>query len=121
MFTCYISKEELADYLGKTIDELPENSMTLMQRASELIAIASRKAFKPHNERHVEAIKLATCAQCQQWIENDINPVADNVVSTYRLGELSVTYDKGNSSPNKLCTMAIQYLNSCHLLYKGMG
>ena len=120
MFIEYATAEDLAKYLGIPVEELPKGHNILLQRASELIGIAMRNNFKPSNENHVEAAKLATCAQCQNWIENDLSPVSNSHVASYSLGELSITYSDVDRFSNKLSVSAARYLNHQHLLYKGM-
>lgn len=120
MFVEYASSEDLAKYIGKSIDELPKGVNILIKRASELVCISMRNNFNPENAAHIEAAKLAVCSQCQNWIENEVSAVSDNNVSSFSLGELSITYSDIAKYPNKLCSTAAMYLNYKHLLYKGM-
>lgn len=121
VFTCLITKAELADYMGKSESELPRNVEIIIERASELIIMSVLRNYNKDNDEHVEVVKKACCAQCQNWLENDLSPVSDNNVSSYSLGELSITYNNTQNISNKLCNMAIKYLSLKHLLYKGMG
>ena len=121
MFVDYATKSDLASYMGISEESLPLNSEILIKRASELICIAMRSNYNSNDENHVEAAKLATCSQCQNWIENELNGVSTNPVSSYSLGELSVTYSDVDKLSNSLCTSSVKYLNHLHLLYKGMG
>lgn len=120
MFVDYATKADLAEYMGKKEDELPSGVEILIKRASEIICIAMRGNYNPNNEEHVEAAKLATCAQCQDWIEREVSAVANNNVASFSLGELSITYSDVDKYSNKLSTAAVRYLNYKHLLYKGM-
>ena len=120
MFNMLADRKDLAEYMGKSDTDLSESVDVLLRRASEIITIAMRNNFKPENEEHVEVAKLATCAQCQNWIENELSPVSDSRVSSYSLGDLSVTYSDVDKLSNKLCLTAVRYLNYKHLLYKGM-
>lgn len=120
MFVDYATKADLAEYMGKKEDELPSGVEILIKRASEIIFIAMRGNYNPNNEEHVEAAKLATCAQCQDWIEREVSAVANNNVASFSLGELSITYSDVDKYSNKLSTAAVRYLNYKHLLYKGM-
>lgn len=120
LFTCLVSVDDLAEYMGKPIEELPKNTDILIKRASELINMAIKRNYNPENEAHVEAVKLACCSQCQNWIDNEISPVSERNISSYSLGELSITYSDVDKVSNNLNTMTIRYLNSQYLLYKGM-
>lgn len=120
MFVEYATDADVAEYMGKQVDELPSGIIVLIKRASELVCIAMRKNYNPNNEEHVEAAKLAVCAQCQNWIETEISPVSNNNIASYSLGELSITYSDVDKYSNKLCVAAIRYLSYKHLLYKGM-
>ena len=121
MFVDYATKSDLATYMGKVEDDLPKGVDILIKRASELVCIAMRGNYNPNNEEHVEAAKLAVCAQCQDWIEREVSAVANNNIASFSLGELSITYSDVDKYSNKLSTTSIRYLNHKHLLYKGMG
>ena len=121
MFIDYATSEDVAVYMGKKPEEMPEGIGVLVKRANELIHIAMRGNYNPNNNDHAEAAKLAVCAQCQHWIETDLSPVSDSNIQSYSLGELSITYASIDANcSNKLCTTAMRYLNVRHLLFKGM-
>ena len=120
MFVEYATKADLAEYMGKKEDELPAGVDVLIKRASEIVCIAMRENYDPSNDEHVEAAKLAVCAQCQDWIEREVSAVAVNNIASFSLGELSITYSDVDKYSNKLCVTAVRYLNYKHLMYKGM-
>ena len=120
MFVDYATKSDLAEYMGKKEEELPSGVEILINRASELVCIAMRANYNPNNEHHVEAAKLAVCAQSQDWIEREVSAVANNNVANFSLGELSITYSDVDKYSNKLSVTAVRYLNYKHLLFKGM-
>lgn len=120
MFVEYATPTDLAEYMGVKEEEFPKGINIMLRRASELVGIAMRNNYNPGYESHVEAAKLATCAQCQNWIETNLSPVTNGNVSSYSLGELSITYSDVDKYSNKLCVTAVRYLNVKHLLYKGM-
>ena len=120
MFVEYATISDLAEYTGIKEEDLPKGINILLRRASELVGIAMRGNYNPEYESHVEAAKLATCSQCQNWIETNVSPVSNGNVSSYSLGELSITYSDVDKFSNKLCSAAVRYLNAKHLLYKGM-
>lgn len=116
----FITSADLAGYMGQKEEELPKNIEILIKRGSELVSIAMRNNYNPNNPGHVEAAKLATCAQCQDWIEREVSAVSNNNMSSFSLGELSITYSDVDKYANKLCSTSVRYLNHRHLLYKGM-
>lgn len=120
MFIELATPDDLASYMGKEVSELPDGIAIVLKRASEVVQVAMRDNYNPNYESHVEAAKLAVCAQAQFWLENDLNPVSSGEISSYSLGELSVTYSDAAKLTNKLCATAFRYLNYKHLLYKGM-
>lgn len=120
LFTSLASIDDLAEYMGKPVEELPNNTEVLIKRASEIINVAIKRNYNPNNEAHVEAARLACCSQCQSWIDNEISPVSERNVSSYSLGELSITYADVGKVSNSLNSMATRYLNSQYLLYKGL-
>ena len=120
MFLEFAELDDLASYMGKDKSELPGGTAIMLKRASELVGIAMRNNYNHNYESHREAAKLAVCSQCQSWIENEIGPVVDKNISSYSLGELSVTYSDVDKLSSKLCSTAVRYLNHKCLLYKGM-
>ena len=120
MFIEYATKSDLAEYMGAEGQSLPIGIEIAIKRANELIGIAMRNNYNPRKELHVEAAKLAVCAQVQNWIENNVSPVSNGNISSYSLGELSITYSDVDKYSNKLCTTSARYLNNQCLLYKGL-
>ena len=120
MYKDFITLDELAEYMGIDVGSLPKISNILISRASELIGMAIKNNYDEGNPNHVEAVKLATCSQCQNWIETKSSAVSNGNISSYSLGELSITFSDVDKYSNKLCLMSVKYLNSHHLLYKGM-
>ena len=120
MFINHATASDLASYMGVSEQELPKNVEILIKRASELVEIAMRGNYNSNELKHVESAKLAVCSQCQNWIETNLSPVSNGNVSSYSLGELSVTFSDVDKMSNKLCVTSIRYLNHAHLTYKGM-
>lgn len=121
MFVEYATQGDLAEYMGKKEEEMPQGVEILLKRANELVCIAMRNNYNSKNDEHVEAAKLAVCAQCQDWIEREVSAVANGNIASFSLGELSITYSDVDKYSNKLSNVAVRYLNHKHLLYKGMG
>lgn len=65
----YVTEAELAEYLAIDIDQLPDDVLRLIKRASEMIDYYTRNRIDEDNSNHLEAAKLATLAQIEQWIE----------------------------------------------------
>lgn len=120
MFTAFVTKNELAAYMSKDSTLLPDNTEILIQRASELIKMSMRNNYNPSNSSHVEVVKLATCAQVQDWIEREVSAIASDNISGYSLGELSISYANQDLVHNMINLLACRYLNSECLLYKGL-
>lgn len=75
----YATLEDFENYLGVTP---PANSATLLKRASNLVAYATRSAVYsvdvndyPTDPKLSLALNEATCAQATAWYVNDIDPV----------------------------------------------
>ena len=120
MFVEHATSVDVSAYMGKQLDEMPKGIEIVVKRANELVHIAMRGNYNENNDDHIEAAKLAVCAQCQHWIETELSPVSNNNIQSFSLGELSITYSDVDKYSNKLCTTAVRYLNHKHLLYKGM-
>lgn len=76
----YASIEDFTSYIGTTA---PANAETLLKRASNLVAYATRSAIytvdefdMPVDQKLLSAMNEATCAQASAWFVNDIDPVA---------------------------------------------
>lgn len=120
MFVNYATKNDLAEYMGKSEEELPKGVEVVVKRANELICIAMRNNYNPNNVEHIEAAKLAVCAQCQDWIEREVSGVSNQNIANFSLGELSISYADAEKFSNKLSVTSARYLNHKHLLFKGM-
>ena len=120
-----ITKEDLVKYgTFDTVDAVPDDHKKLVLFASDLVMHLVKNNYNPQSEVHVLAVKKAICSQVSYWFESGINPVDDSDVSSYSLGELSVSLGSNSSSQgqsrNALCSMSRMYLNDAYLLYRGM-
>lgn len=118
-----VTPEDLVNYGSfDNASELPENSRKLIQFASDMVMCLIKNNYNPSSEAHVLAVKKAICSQVSYWVESGTNPLDQSNVSSYSLGELSVT--SGQPSPTGikpvLCRMSMIYLNDCYLLYRGL-
>lgn len=115
----YATLDDLKAYMG--VEELPKNASILLERASELVNFAIRGNYDSEKEYHKQAVKLAVCAQCQNWIETKVSAVSNGNISSYSLDGLSITFSDVDKFGNKLCVTSCRYLNKYHLMYRGLG
>lgn len=116
-YTVYATKAELASFTGKSVDVLPANTDALLQKASDLITNCI--LVEIDMETHSEALRLATCAQAEYWMESGDQDENAGQIQSYTAGSVSVTYkDTGVKRP--ICTRARGYLNKQGLLYRGI-
>lgn len=118
-----IMNEDLVKYGTFTSQEsLPENSEKLIMFASDLVMSMVRSSYNPENGAHVLAVTKAICCQVSYWVESGTSPIGQSDVTSYTLGELSVSIDNqagGQAGGTALCQMSKAYLNSQYLLYRG--
>lgn len=121
----YASLDDLKEYMGKSTfeSETSENIKQMLLRANEIIEIATVKNYVSSDALHVSMTKKAACAQTQYWIENGQSPLSDAPISSYSLGDMSMTMasSQGQGRPGiSLCSMSLYYLRSARLLYRGL-
>jgi hypothetical protein len=98
------------------------NANKLLQYAESIIWHAVRKTFSSTSALHIASVKKAVVAQVAFWYENDVSPESDAGISSYSLGDLSVTRESSNGNPaTTLCKFAKMFLNEEHLIYRGLG
>ena len=113
--------EDLAEYLGVEINALPANSQRLLNRASEGITQVILGNMDKSNADHLEAVKLATCAQVEFWNEVSEEAAISGLVQSFKLGDLSMDMGSSTSSdPRRLSTRSLRYLNQQGLLFAGI-
>ena len=118
----YATLADLAEYLGVQEFELDENSQRLIFCASMLIDMYTLGKINVNNYLHMEAAKLATCAQVEFWQATG-DPMG--VLSTFNslsLGSFSATLSntQNTSSNLPLAPRAYQALFMEGLLYTGV-
>ena len=110
--------------LFRVSSELPENASFLLDRANDLIGSMIRPNYKPSNELHRNAARNAVCAQASYWINTGTSPDDELDFGSYTLGDLSVSGrgsgSAGGTRPSALSPLALRYLRSECLLYKGV-
>lgn len=112
----YATKADLAAFTGLLETELPADSDRLLQRASELVDVATMGRIDPSVTEQAEAAKNATCAQVEYWLqvgeEMDIFGLKDGIaIGSFRTDSL----------PQALAPRARRYLFLAGLLYRGVG
>lgn len=125
-YPIYATKEELANYLGlENIDQLLEDAERLLKRASELVYSLSYGNIINTNENHLEALKLATCAQVEYWNEiSEQSAIVGQKVNSFSIGDISMNFGNdmslGDQSNSKVAPRASRYLNDQGLMYRGL-
>jgi len=117
------NNDDLKEFLD--VEEVPEACERLLQRASELIYQATFTNLDLNNDKHVEAVKLATCAQVEYWLEVGemfafVNGVRSLSIDSFQIefsptNQMSESMDKG-----QLANRARNFLLIEGLLYRGM-
>lgn len=120
-----VTKEDLVQYgFFESLDIVPANYLKLISAASDLVMYSVKNNYNPISESHVLAVKKAICSQVSYWNENGTNHLNESEVSSYSLGELSVSVSSNPNEQaqkhNRLCPTAVMYLNDVYLLYRGM-
>lgn len=117
IYSVYATLTDLATYLETTVDLLPLGSSRLLKRASELIQQTTQSNIRISMPSHMEALKLATCAQVEYWNEIGENNALSSGMKSFSNGDISITMQK---EYNVLGNRATTYLNQQHLLYRGI-
>lgn len=126
MYELYATKEDLAEYLNIHIDLLDEDTERLLQRASELINQMAIDNVDMKNQLHIEALKLATCAQVEFWREVGEGIDGFGKPLSYSIGKVSMNFGGSGSSgidlklDEVLSNRARMYLQRRFLLYRGI-
>lgn len=116
-YEVYATKNELAQYLGKTLEELPVDSDRLLSRASELVGQVVLNNLDKNNPDDMEAVCLATCAQIEYWLEIGETPSTIGAINNFNMNGVSMSFRNGSDI---LSPRAKVYLNSQYLLYRGI-
>jgi hypothetical protein len=112
----YATLNDVASYLTINMEDLPAMTVRLISRASEDVYYQVRNQYDSSNSSHVEAVKMATCAQVEFWLTlGDDSPSIIDPKNGISIGTLKVDADFG-----KLCKRAKRYLFSEGLLYRGV-
>lgn len=118
IFEQIATKADLAKFLAVEETSLPINADRLLLRASELIQQAMLNNYNKSNTEHVEAAKLAVCAQVECWIEAGEGVAGP--VQSYSVGDVSVNFGANSQNRGQLAIRAKMFLNQQGLLYRGV-
>ena len=119
IYSVYATLADLADYLGVVESDLDSNSTRLLKRASELMQQLTQDNYDSTNDDHVEAMKLATCAQVELWQSSGEEIAINTGYKKVAIGSFSAEFD-GSTSKNQVAPRTRQYLNQQGLLYRGV-
>ena len=118
LYPSFATKEDLANYLNITQEELPNDIERMLSRASELIAQLIERNFSFLNANHLEAAKLATCAQVEYWLTlGEKIAITEGALKNLNAGEIMLEV---NEKIPTLSKRAKLYLNQQGLLYAGL-
>ena len=114
----FADTNDLAEYLCKSKDELSDDCPRMLDRASELI---SDIVVVPIKSAHADALKRATCAQVEYWLEVGEETDIEGPVQGSIIGKVQIQYGAGDNrvSPRGLAPRAERVLSKAGLLYRG--
>lgn len=122
LYEVYATKDDLAEFLGISVEDLPTDSERKLSRASEMVKRSTMGNLDFLNIDHLEAAKLATCAQVEHWLEvGEFN--IPSGLKNFSLGDLNMSFGDSDASQlnnSVLCSRARDYLNDQGLLYRGV-
>jgi len=114
----YATPQDLAEYLGTDPSQLPADVERLLERASELVDYLTLGCVDPSNPEHLEAVKKATCAQVEAWMQTDEVGDKQGTVKRFTIGRFSM--DFGEQGVPQVAPRARRYLLLAGLLYRGV-
>jgi hypothetical protein len=120
----YATLEELAEYLDIPVTELEPGSGKLLEAASVLVDMCTLGKINTSNSNHVEAAKIAVCAQVEYWQETGDSIGVLEQYESMSLGSFSVSRGGGDTTSSTrylaLAPRAYQVLFMEGLLYCGV-
>ena len=120
LYPVYATPTNLAAYLGIQEASLPQDSLRLLRRASELVSQKTLGKVDLNNPNHVEAAELATCAQVEYWMGFDESMSTTAGYKSISIGSFSVDFGDKSGKEQQLSTRSRNYLNDQGLLYRGV-
>ena len=98
----YATLSDLASYLGVQEFELDDNSQRLLDCASMLIDVYTLGNIDVDNPNHMEAAKLATCAQVEFWQATGDPLGVMSMFGSLSLGSFSASLGSTQNSPSSM-------------------
>lgn len=126
-YPVYATNADVATYLGIVVGDLPSDITRLLARASELIYHSTMGKVDDTDDGHLEACKLATCAQIEYWLElSESISISSTGAKSLSIGSFSIDFGSGSgngsggSASITIATRTKQYLFDEGLLYRGV-
>ena len=121
----YAIVNDYAEFMFINVDKAPASAERLLARAGELIEYAVRDNLKVNANiivmaKQTLALKLATCAQVEYWLNAGEDTAVSRQIKSYSSGDISVTFADGTETMDQLSKRSRMYLNKLGLLYKGV-
>ncbi len=117
----YATMQDLAEYLGEEVESLPSDSSRLLERASELIDVATMGRVDLSKTTNSEAVKKAACAQVEQWLALSESIGLIDKADGFRIGNFSMNLGSQTSNMTTgLAPRARRFLLLEGLLYRGV-
>lgn len=136
MAIIYATPQDVADYMGIALGDLPSNIIILIQRGQDLIDYVTLNHINDDwlnddktaiSDAEIEtAVQNATSAQVEYWITVDTSLDITNTgnIGSYSIGNWSVTYDGKSGESVSIAILAPRtkrYLFLVGLMYRGIN
>lgn len=119
----YATDEQVSEYAGIALADLPADINRMIDRAGELIDETTLGRIDATNEDHLAAAKQAVCFQCEYWINAGESVDVTGPLQGYQIGSVQVQYGAGDNrvAAGTLAPRAIRHLFLAGLLYRGVA
>jgi hypothetical protein len=120
----YATTSDLATYLDVTLDGIPTGSGRMLLRAKELIDYVTLNKVDTALPAHVNAVRSASCAQVEFWVEKGEDADVAGPNEQYSAGKhFNVQQGQGNQrvAPTYLAPRAARALQTAGLLFRGVS
>ena len=120
MYEQFATVSELGSYLDCLEADLPTDANRMLKRVSDQVYSLIKMNYISTNANHVAAVKMATCAQVEYYINAGETSAIVGGITSVGSGKTSISLDP-TATMRKLCNRSIMYLNDFGLLYRGIG
>jgi len=125
-YTAYATTADYAAYMIVDESSLSVNVPRLLARANEAIKQITRDNIDETNSDHLNAAKLAACAQVEYWESASEGSAIMTGVKSFSIGNFSLDYSTGSGSESvsgvsQIAPRAKNYLNEYRLMYRGVS